>query len=230
MMPMDLQPVLLTFQLAALTTMILFLLGMPLAYWLAMSRSRYRQIVQTLVSMPLILPPVVLGFYLLLLFSPESYLGSFLEKFFHIRLVFNFPGIVLGSVLFNLPFMVQPMQSGFSAIPKSVIEASWTLGKSTLETLFRVILPMSQNAILTAMALTLAHSMGEFGVVLMMGGNIPGETRVASIAIYNAVESLDYKAAHIYSLILFFSSFIILLLIFSLGTSKTFVLRGKNID
>lgn len=214
-MTVDAQPLFLTLRLALVTTLLLFILGIPLAYWLAYTKSRFKNLVETLVSMPLVLPPTVLGFYLLLIFSPGRFVGQFLEVWLGIRLVFHFSGIVLGSVIFSLPFMVQPIQAGFSNVPRSVIEASWSLGKGPLETLFRVIIPASRNSVLTALVLTFAHSIGEFGVVLMMGGNIAGETRVASIAIYNEVEALNYANANIYSMILFFTTFVILLMVFS---------------
>jgi molybdate transport system permease protein len=211
----DWQPLLLTFELAALTTLILLFLGIPLAYLLAFSRSRYKPLFETLVSMPLVLPPSVLGFYLLLAFSPQQAFGAWLQQAFDIRLVFSFAGLVIGSVIFSLPFMVHPIQSGLQAIPFSLIEASRTLGKSDLQTLLRVLLPNIKSALLAGIVLSFAHTIGEFGVVLMIGGNIPGVTKVASIAIYDEVESLNYAAAHFYAMVLFAVSFAVLLLVYA---------------
>lgn len=210
----DWQPLLLTFRLAAITTLILFVIGIPLAYWIAYTRTRFKPVVETLVSMPLVLPPSVLGFYLLLAFSPQNAFGQWLEQWFQIRLVFSFAGLVIGSVIFSLPFMVHPIQSGFQNLPVSLIEASRTLGKSDLVTLFRVLLPNIKPALLSGAVLSFAHTIGEFGVILMIGGNIPGVTKVASIAIYDEVESLNYAAANFYALVLFAITFAILLTVY----------------
>lgn len=210
----DWQPLFLTFKLASLTTVILLLLGIPLAYALAFSRSRFKPVFETLVSMPLVLPPSVLGFYLLLAFSPQTGLGLWLAQTFDVRLVFSFAGLVLGSVIFSLPFMVHPIQAGLQNLPFSLVEASRTLGKSDLHTLWRVLLPNIKPALLSGVVLSFAHTIGEFGVVLMIGGNIPGLTKVASIAIYDEVESLNYGAAHFYALVLFVISFAVLLLVY----------------
>lgn len=210
----DWQPLLLTFRLAAITTLILFVLGIPLAYWIAFTRTRFKPVVETLVSMPLVLPPSVLGFYLLLAFSPQNAFGQWLEQWFNIRLVFSFAGLVIGSVIFSLPFMVHPIQSGFQNLPVSLIEASRTLGKSDSVTLFRVLLPNIKPALLSGAVLSFAHTIGEFGVILMIGGNIPGVTKVASIAIYDEVESLNYAAANFYALVLFAVTFAILLTVY----------------
>ncbi|MFZ6815787.1 molybdate ABC transporter permease subunit [Undibacterium sp. Rencai35W] len=210
----DLQPLWLTFRLALLTTFILLCAGIPLAYWLAYTRSRIKPVLETLVSMPLVLPPSVLGFYLLLAFSPQQAFGHWLEQALGLKLVFSFSGLVIGSVIFSLPFMVHPLQSGLQNLPASFREASRTLGKSDLTTLFRVLLPNCRSALLSGIVLSFAHTVGEFGVVLMIGGNIPGVTKVASIAIYDEVESLNYAAAHFYAMILFAISFAILLLVY----------------
>jgi molybdate transport system permease protein len=210
----DWEPLLLTFKLAALTTAILCLLGIPLAWWLAFTRCRLKAVAETLVSMPLVLPPSVLGFYLLLAFSPQSALGAFLDSHFHLRLVFSFSGLVIGSVLFSLPFMVQPVQSGFQGLPASLAEAAYTLGKSRLQTLAFVLLPNIKPALLSGVVLSFAHTVGEFGVVLMIGGNIPGETRVASIAIFTEVEALNYATANFYAGVLFAVSFVVLLTVY----------------
>lgn len=211
----DWQPLLLTFELAALTTLILFFIGIPLASWLAFSHTRFKPVFEALVSMPLVLPPSVLGFYLLLAFSPQFAFGRWLVQTFDVRLVFSFPGLVVGSVLFSLPFMVHPVQSGLQNLPFSLVEASRTLGKSDRHTLFHVLLPNIKSALLTGVVLSFAHTIGEFGVVLMIGGNIPGVTKVASIAIYDEVESLNYAAAHFYALVLFAVSFAVLLLVYT---------------
>ena len=210
----DWQPLLLTFRLAAITTLILFAIGIPLACWIAYTRSRIKPVIETLVSMPLVLPPSVLGFYLLLAFSPQNAFGQWLEQWFNVRLVFSFAGLVVGSVIFSLPFMVHPIQSGFQNLPASLIEASRTLGKSDAFTLFRVLLPNIKPALLSGAVLSFAHTVGEFGVILMIGGNIPGVTKVASIAIYDEVESLNYAAANFYALVLFAVSFAILLTVY----------------
>lgn len=212
-MPYDFEPLGLTFRLASLTTVILFLIGVPLAYWLTLTRSKIKYILETIVSMPLVLPPTVLGFYLLIAFSPRSMLGNFLETSFDIRLAFTFTGILIGSVIFSLPFMVNPIKAGLENLPVSLAEAAYTLGKSKTETLLKVLLPNIRSSILAAVVMTFAHTLGEFGVVLMIGGNIPHVTRVASIAIFTEVEALNYSAANFYSLILIAVSFFILLVV-----------------
>ncbi|MFC7513601.1 molybdate ABC transporter permease subunit [Herbaspirillum sp. GCM10030257] len=214
MMGYDWQPLLLTFRLAALTTLFLLLIGIPLAYWIATTQTRFKPVIETLVSMPLVLPPSVLGFYLLLAFSPQNAFGQWLEQWFHVRLVFSFTGLVVGSIIFSLPFMVHPVQAGLQGLSPSLLEASRTLGKSDTSTLFRVLLPNIKPALLTGVVLSFAHTVGEFGVILMIGGNIPGVTKVASIAIYDEVESLNYAAAHFYALVLFVVSFSILLTVY----------------
>ena len=206
----DIQPLILTFKLASVTTFILTCLGIPLAHWLAFSPRRYNIFIEPLVSMPLVLPPTVLGFYMLLLLSPHSMIGSFLDNVFHVRFVFTFWGLVIGSVVFSLPFMVNPLRAGFESFPQVLLEASYALGKSRRETLWKVVLPNIKPALLTGIVMTFAHTIGEFGVVLMMGGNTPGETRVASIAIFSDVEALNYSSAHFYSAILFGICFAIL--------------------
>lgn len=206
----------LTFKLATITTFILLFIGIPLASFLVFSRIRFKSIIETVVSMPLVLPPSVLGFYLLLAFSPASTIGSFLTEH-GIRLAFSFEGLVIGSVLFSLPFMVHPIQSALSQVPLSIVEASYTLGKSKLQTMTQVILPTIRHGLISGIVLAFAHTVGEFGVILMIGGNIPGETRVASIAIYDEVESLNYAMAHQYALTLFAVTFAILLLVYTLN-------------
>jgi molybdate transport system permease protein len=211
----------LTFRLASVTASILLLIGIPLAYGLAQGRAWYKPILEALVSMPLVLPPSVLGFYLLVAFSPDQGLGAWLLAHFDLRLVFTFQGLVVGSILYSLPFMVQPIQAGFENLPPHLAEASYTLGKSRLTTLFRVLLPNMKPALLTGIVLSFAHTVGEFGVILMIGGNIPGETRVASIAIYDEVEGLNYAMAHQYAAVLVAFTFFILLTVYSLNRRFT---------
>lgn len=208
------QPIILTFQLAFITTLILLVISIPLAHWLAFSRSRIKPVIETLVSMPLVLPPTVLGFYLLLAFSPNQGFGLWMDEVLGIRLVFSFQGLVIASVIYSLPFMVQPIQSGLAHLPVSLVEAAYVLGKSKTTTLFRVLLPNIRPALLTGIVLAFAHTIGEFGVVLMIGGNIPGKTKLASIAIYDEVEALNYSLANQYSLFLLVVSFLILLTVY----------------
>lgn len=211
---MEWGPLILTFKLALVTTSILLVVSIPLAYWLAYTKNKFKPIFETLVSMPLVLPPTVLGFYLLIAFSPSFFFGQWLDEWFGLRLVFSFEGLVIASVLYSLPFMVHPIQAGFSNLSSSLTEASFVLGKSKTTTLFKVLLPNIKPSLLTGLVLSFAHTIGEFGVVLMIGGNIPDKTKVASIAIYDEVESLNYDAANSYSLILFAVSFIVLLSVY----------------
>jgi molybdate transport system permease protein len=217
MMNFDFQPIFLTFQLALAVTIILFIIGVPLAYWIAFSKNRFKYVAETLVSMPLVLPPTVIGFYLLVVFSPQHFLGHFLQSYLGVRVVFSFTGLVIGSVIFSLPFMVNPLKAGLQNFSPALIEASYVLGKSPWETLRRVILPNIKPALLTGIVMAFAHTIGEFGVVLMIGGDIPGETRLASIAIYNEVEALNYDTAGLYALILVSISFFTLLIFYYLN-------------
>ncbi len=202
---------LLTFKLASVTTLILLVAGIPLAYLLSTMRSRLKPILETVVSMPLVLPPTVLGFYLLVAFSPQNAFGKFFLDRFDFHLAFSFEGLVLGSVIFSLPFMVHPIQAGLQSLPPSLSEAAQTLGKSRTNILFRVLLPNIKPSLLTGTVIAFAHTVGEFGVVLMIGGNIPGKTKVASIAIYDEVEALNYDLANQYAFTLFVITFAILL-------------------
>lgn len=207
-------PIILTLKLAAITTLILLVISIPIGKWLAFTKARIKPVIETLVSMPLVLPPTVLGFYLLLAFSPDSSLGRLLENWFGLRLAFSFQGLVVASVIYSLPFMVHPIQSGLSSLPESLRDAARVIGKSWLTTLFKVELPNIKPSLLTGLVLSFAHTMGEFGVVLMIGGSIPNRTRVASIAIYDEVEALNYGTAHYYSLILLALAFSVLLLVY----------------
>lgn len=211
---MNWDPLILTFKLALVTTLVLLVLSVPLAYWLAYTRARVKPVVESLVSMPLVLPPTVLWFYFLIAFSPGNAFGQWLNEWLGIKLVFSFPGLVLASVIYSLPFMVHPIQSGLSSLPESLREAAWVLGKTRLQTLFRVLLPNIKASLLTGIVLAFAHTVGEFGVVLMIGGSIPGSTRVASIAIYDEVEALNYEAANFYSGVLFAITFSILMAVY----------------
>ncbi len=204
----------LTFKLAGLTTFLLFLLGIPFAFYLAFLKSPWKPILESLISLPLVLPPTVLGFYLLLVFNPDTMLSQWLFEFFGVKLLFSFPGLVLASIIYSLPFMVQPLQAGFENLPPNLAEASYLLGKSRTTTLIRVLIPNIKPAILSGIVLSFAHTVGEFGVILMIGGNIPGVTKVASIAIYDEVESLNYATANQYALVLIGLSFIFLFLIY----------------
>jgi len=210
----DWQPLILTFKLALVTTFLLLFISIPLSYWLAYTKSRLKPVVETLVSMPLVLPPTVLGFYLLVAFSPSNAFGNWLDQYLGIRLIFSFKGLVFASILYSLPFMVHPIQAGFAKINANLIEASYALGKSKRITLFKVLLPNIKPSLLTGIVLAFAHTIGEFGVVLMIGGNMPGKTKVASIAIYDEVEALNYSAANWYSIILFTITFSILLIVY----------------
>jgi molybdate transport system permease protein len=207
-------PLLLTFKLAAVTTLILAVIGIPFAWWLSTTHTRFKPVLEALVSMPLVLPPSVLGFYLLLAFSPNNVFGKFIDQWFGVRLAFSFEGLVIASVIFSLPFMVHPVQSGFQNLSASLSEAAYTLGKSRLVTFLRVLLPNIKPSLLAGTVLAFAHTIGEFGVVLMIGGNLPGETRMASIAIYDEVESLNYATANFYAMVLFAVCFSILLTVY----------------
>jgi len=210
----DWEPLILTFKLAFITTILLLFISIPIAYWLAFTKSKLKPVVETLVSMPLVLPPTVIGFYLLIAFSPSNSFGNWLNEWLGLRLVFSFEGLIIASIIYSLPFMVHPIQSGLSNLSKSLVEMSAILGKSKTTTLFKVLIPNIRPSLLTGIVLAFAHTIGEFGVVLMIGGNIPGKTKVASIAIYDEVESLNYSDANTYSIILFALSFCILLLVY----------------
>ena len=211
----------LSIKLATITTLILLLIGLPLAYWLSKGRSLLRVILESLITMPLVLPPSVLGFYLLLAFSPQHGIGKWLHHTFNVQFVFSFQGLVLSSVIYSMPFMIGPIKSALQQIPASLAQASYTLGKSERETVLRILLPNIKSSVLTAMVMTFAHTMGEFGVVLMIGGNIPGVTKVASIAVYDAVEGMDYSNANNYSLLMFAFTFLIVTVVFVLNRNRT---------
>jgi len=204
-----LSPILLSLQLAAVTTGVLLLFGTLLAWWLANTRTRLRPLVESLVVLPVVLPPTVLGFYLLVLLGATGPLGSLLALL-DLQVVFSFTGLVIGSVVFSLPFVVYPLKNAFEKVPRAQLEAAATLGAARLDRFFTVVMPASRSGFLAASVLAFAHTLGEFGVVLMLGGNIPGETQVLSIAIYNHVEQLQYGMAHVLSAGLVVFSFVVL--------------------
>jgi molybdate transport system permease protein len=210
----DWQPLWLSLRLAGLTTLLLFCISIPLGHWLAYSRHRWKIAVEALVSLPMVLPPTVLGFYLLLALSPAHGFGRFLDRYLDIRLVFTFPGLVIASLLYSLPFMAGPIISGFRSLSPNLRAASRTLGKSDTTTLVRILLPNIRPSLITGAVLCFAHTIGEFGVVMMIGGSIPGQTRVASVAIYDEVQSIHYSLANQYAIVLLAFSFLILLAVY----------------
>lgn len=213
----DLNALWLTLKVASLSTLILLLIGTPLAWWLVRSRFRFKAILNALVALPIVLPPSVLGFYLLVLLGANGVIGQFTQSLGLGTLPFTFAGLVLASVLYSLPFVVQPLQTAFTAIGNAPLEAAATLRASPLDTFFSVVLPLSRSGFLTAGILGFTHTVGEFGVVLMVGGNIPEQTRVVSVQIYNHVEALEYSQAHALAGSLLLFSFLILLLLYQLN-------------
>lgn len=213
----DLIALWITLKLALISTLALLVLCAPLAWWLAHTTCRAKVLVEALVALPLVLPPTVMGFYLLLLLGPRGVVGGFLESIGIGHLAFTFSGLVIGSMLFSLPFVVQPLQNAFASAGGRVLEVAATLKASPFDRFVSIVLPLSRRGFLTAAVLSFAHTLGEFGMILMIGGNIPGQTQVASIAIYDHVEAMDYAAAHQLSLILVLSSFVMLLLVFALN-------------
>ncbi len=213
---MDAEALRLSFTLAALTTAALLVLGLPLAAWLAVSRWRWKPLVEAVVALPLVLPPTVLGFYLLVAMGPSNPFGRAWVSAFGRPLAFSFEGLLLASVIYSLPFAVQPFAAALSAVDPRQVEASHTLGVSRLATFFRVSLPIAAPGVVAGSVLTFAHALGEFGVVLMVGGNIPGETRTLSIAIFDSVEQLDYATASRTALFLLAVSFTVLVVTYSL--------------
>jgi molybdate transport system permease protein len=218
---MSFEPFILSLKLASLTALILFCIALPLAWYLSQTHSRAKPFIEALTALPIVLPPSVLGFYILWALSYNSPIGAFFENTLGVKLVFSFTGLVVASCFYSLPFMVQPLQNGFESLNKNMLEASYIAGKSKFTTLFRVALPNMKPALLTAIIITFAHTVGEFGVVLMVGGSIPGETKVASVAIYEMVEIMDYKAAHIYSAIMLGISFLVLLSVYLFNARQT---------
>ena len=221
----ELNAVWLTLQLASTTTALLLLVGTPLAWWLARSSNPARPIVEALTAMPLVMPPTVIGFYLLLLFSPNSWLGGFWFTLTGSTLAFSFSGLVLASMLYSLPFMVQPLVSAFTAVDERLREAAATLGATPSHIFRKLVLPLSKRGFIISCVLSFAHTIGEFGIILMVGGNIPGETRMISIAIYEQVETLNYAQAHILSGGLLILSFIALCTIYLVNGRSAFRLN-----
>ncbi|MDH3545557.1 MAG: molybdate ABC transporter permease subunit [Gammaproteobacteria bacterium] len=214
---MNLGPLWLSVQLAAITMLLLLAIGTPLGWWLARTASRVKPAVQAVVALPIVLPPTVMGFYLLIVLGPNGAIGEWWVKLTGNALTFSFSGLVIASCLYSLPFAVQPLMNAFEAVDRRDLEAAWTLGATRRDAFFSVALPQSMRGYFGAAVLSFAHTLGEFGVVLMVGGNIPGETRVISIAIYDQVESLNYAAAHQLSAVLLVLAFFMLLALFLLN-------------
>jgi len=212
-----------TLKLALISTLILLVLGTPLAWWLARSRWRFKFLLEAMVALPLVLPPTVLGFYLLLTLGPNGPIGGLLDRLGGQPLAFTFTGLVIGSVIYSMPFVVQPLQSAFTAIGQRPLEVAATLRASPLDRFFTVAVPLARPGFLTATVLGFAHTVGEFGVVLMIGGNIPGETQVVSIAIYDHVEGMEYVHAHWLSGGLVLMSFVLLLAVYALNRKFSLV-------
>ena len=206
----------LTFELALISTIILLVIGTPIAWWLSQTKVRFKFLIETMVALPIVLPPTVLGFYLLIFLGPQGSVGKLVSYLGGPSLIFSFTGLVLGSIVYSMPFVIQPLQHAFSVIDKRADETAATIGFSRLRRFFYLFLPLSKTGYLSAFVLGFAHTLGEFGIVLMIGGNIPGETQVASISIYNYVEMLEYDKAHMLSLLLLLISFTLLAIIYSL--------------
>ena len=206
-----------TCKLASLTSIALLLIGLPIAYWLAYSKWRWKFLVESIVALPLVLPPTVLGFYLLVAIGPQSPIGQFYTNLTGYTLPFSFQGLLIVSILYSLPFAVQPFATAFEQVDRKLIEASWTLGLSKLQTFFKLILPLSTAGLITGVVLSFAHTLGEFGVVLMVGGNIEGVTRTVSIEIYDNVQALDYAGAATTSAFLLVVSYTVLLLVYAVN-------------
>ena len=213
---MDFSPFYLSFKLAFISTVILLVFCVPLAYFLSRVSFKGKSVIEAIISLPLVLPPSVLGFYILVFLSPYSAIGSFFEEHFGIRLVFNFTGLVIASCIYSLPFMFAPLLGAFNSLPKNIVEASYTLGKGRITTMLKIALPNIKPSLLNAIIISFAHTLGEFGVVLIIGGSLSRETKVASIAIYEATEMLDFTTAHIYSGIMLAISFFVLFCVYFL--------------
>ena len=210
----DISALLVTIKLASITTVILILIGTPIAWWLSQTRFKFKAVIEAIIALPLILPPTVLGFYLLMTLGTNGPIGNFLESLGGSSIAFTFTGLVVGSVIYSLPFVVQPLQNSFGSIGKQPMEVAATLGASKLDRFFTVAVPLARSGFITASVLGFAHTVGEFGVVLMIGGNIPGETGVLSIAIYDHVEAMEYGQAHILAGGLLILSFVMLLVVY----------------
>lgn len=218
----DWQAVWLTLSLAGATTLLLILFSTPLAWWLSRTPSRWKNVIEAIVAVPLILPPTVLGFYLLVLFSPDHFVGYWWLQITGNTLAFSFTGILIGSIIYSLPFAVQPLLNGFEQFNRQYLEVASTLGAKPADQFFNLVLPVTRSSFLTAAGLSFAHTIGEFGVVLMIGGNIPGETRVLSIALFDHVEVMNYGAAHWLAAGMLLTSFLVLLLISTLRPGREY--------
>ena len=216
----DLLALAVTLKMAALTTVILLLIGTPLAWFLAKMTSRFKVIIEAIVALPLVLPPTVLGFYLLIAFSPQHLPGQMWQQATGQQLAFSFSAIVIGSVLYSLPFVVQPLQKAFEQLGGSLLEAGAMLGAGPIDRFFTIVLPLTKASFITAASLGFAHTVGEFGVILMIGGNIPGETRVLSIALFDHVEAFDYAKAHVLAISLLIGSMILLASVYLLNLPR----------
>ena len=216
----DLLALAVTLKMAALTTVILLLIGTPLAWYLAKMTSRFKVIIEAIVALPLVLPPTVLGFYLLIAFSPQHLPGQIWQQVTGQQLAFSFSAIVIGSVLYSLPFVVQPLQKAFEQLGDSLLEAGAMLGAGSVDRFFTIVLPLTKASFTTAASLGFAHTVGEFGVILMIGGNIPGETRVLSIALFDHVEAFDYAKAHVLAISLLIGSMILLASVYLLNLTR----------
>jgi molybdate transport system permease protein len=224
----DLLALFTTMKMAALTTIILLLIGTPLAWYLAKMKNRFKVILEALVALPLVLPPTVLGFYLLIAFSPQHLPGQLWQQATGQQLAFSFSAIVIGSVLYSMPFVVQPLQKAFEQLGEPLLEAGAMLGANSMDRFFNIVLPMTKASFITAASLGFAHTVGEFGVILMIGGNIPGETRVLSIALFDHVEAFDYAKAHILAISLLAGSMVLLASIYLLNSPKRKTMKGAG--
>ncbi|MTI33484.1 molybdate ABC transporter permease subunit [Xanthovirga aplysinae] len=224
-MQYDWNPIFLSFKLAFVSTGLLLLFGLPMAYLLVFWKGRFKFLLEAIFSLPLVLPPSVLGFYLLLALAPTSFLGSVFQQYFGFQLAFSFSGLVVASMIYTFPFMLQPIQAGLQKLPSSLTEAAFSLGSGKLQTFRKVLLPNIKPALLTACVLSFAHGIGEFGLVLMIGGNIPGKTRLASLAIFDEMEALNYDTAGFYSMILLSISFLVLAMVYFFNRRQEVWLR-----
>jgi molybdate transport system permease protein len=216
---LELEPLGLSVQLASITVLVLLIVATPLAWWLAFTRARARAVVEAVVALPLVLPPTVLGFYLLILLGPAGAIGGLWVRLTDTTLTFSFTGLVVASVIYSLPFAVQPLQGAFESVGRSPLEAAATLGATPLQAFWRIASPLALRGYVSAIVLTFAHTLGEFGVVLMVGGSIPGSTKVVSIAVFEHVETLRYPEAHVLAAVLLVFSFVVLLAVYVLNRS-----------
>lgn len=224
----DLLALFTTLKMAVLTTIILLLIGTPLAWYLAKMKNRFKVVLEAIVALPLVLPPTVLGFYLLIAFSPQHLPGQLWQQATGQQLAFSFSAIVIGSVLYSMPFVVQPLQKAFEQLGEPLLEAGAMLGANAMDRFFNIVLPMTKASFITAASLGFAHTVGEFGIILMIGGNIPGETRVLSIALFDHVEAFDYAKAHILAISLLAGSMVLLASIYLLNSPKRKIMKEAD--